>query len=76
MHTLLVGNDQRHMPHQAPHHLDGSAKITPILALSNNLGLAEPSIHILGVLGVLIGVSMLAGLCRSQTFAMSHFDPL
>ena len=40
------------------------------------MGSAEPSIHILGIYGVHIRVSLLAGLCRAQTFTMSHFDPL
>ena len=45
-----------------------------ILELSNNLGSAELSIHILGTYGVHIRVSLLAGLCGAQTFTMSHFD--
>ena len=35
----------------------------------------QPCTHKLGDSGVLIGVSLLAGLCRAQTFTTSHFAP-
>ena len=39
------------------------------------MGSAKPSIHIFGIYGVHMRVSILAGLYRAQTFTMSILTP-